>query len=134
MSCLFCSIVAGTIPCYKVYEDESTFAFLDINPVSAGHTVVIPKTHAENLQAGSVDDAVALMKTIHTIAPAILGGVHTDGYNLGMNHGECAGQVIPHTHLHIMPRTTGIPRTFTKSHPSSETLTATAESIRSFLR
>lgn len=134
MSCLFCSIIAGDIPCHKIYEDESTFAFLDIGPVSTGHTVIVPKTHAENLQTGSVDDAVALMKTVRTIAPAILRGVHADGYNLGMNHGECAGQEISHTHLHLMPRTIGIPRSFTKSHPSNESLAATAESIRSFLR
>ncbi len=134
MSCLFCSIVAGDIPYHKIYEDESTLAFLDIGPVSTGHTVIIPKAHAENLQAGSIDDAVALMKTIYAIAPAILSGVHADGYNLGMNHGECAGQEILHTHLHLMPRANGIPRTFAKSHPSAESLAATAESIRSFLR
>ena len=133
MSCLFCSIVAGDIPCHKIYEDESTFAFLDIGPVSTGHTVIIPKTHAENLQAGSVDDAVALMKTIHFIVPAILQGVHADGYNLGMNHGECAGQDVMHTHLHIMPRKNGVPRSFTKTHPTQEELQQTAEKIRAVI-
>lgn len=130
MSCLFCSIIAGEIPCHKVYEDESVIAFLDIGPVSTGHTLVLPKTHAENLEAGSVADAEKLMSVIYTIAPPIMKAVGADGYNLGMNHGESAGQDVMHTHLHIMPRTNGAPRSFTKTHPSQADLAATAEAIR----
>ncbi len=134
MSCLFCSIIAGEIPCHNVYEDESILAFLDIGPVSEGHTLVLPKAHAENLQAGSVADAEKLMSVIYTIAPAILKAVGADGYNLGMNHGECAGQDVMHTHLHIMPRTNGVARSFTKTHPSQDDLAATAEKIRAALK
>lgn len=134
MSCLFCSIIAGEIPCHKVYEDESVIAFLDIGPVSTGHTLVLPKTHAENLEAGSVADAEKLMSVIYTIAPPIMKAVGADGYNLGMNHGESAGQDVMHTHLHIMPRTNGAPRSFTKTHPSQADLAATAEAIRSELQ
>ena len=130
MSCIFCSIVAGEIPCHKVYEDESVIAFLDIGPVSTGHALVLPKIHAENLEAGSAADAARLMSVIYSIAPSILKAVGADGYNLGMNHGECAGQDVMHTHLHIMPRTSGVPRSFTKTHPSQDELTATAEAIR----
>ena len=134
MTCLFCSIVAGDIPCQKVYENDSVVAFLDIGPVSEGHTLVLPKAHAENLQAGSVADAEKLMSVIYTIAPAILKAVGADGYNLGMNHGECAGQDVMHTHLHIMPRTNGVARSFTKTHPSQDDLAATAEKIRAALK
>ncbi len=134
MSCLFCSIVAGDIPCSKIYEDESVFAFLDIGPVSEGHTLVVPKVHAENLQAGSAPDAEALMAAVYRIAPSIMKAVGADGYNLGMNHGECAGQDVMHTHLHIMPRKNGVSRSFTKTHPSMEELTATAEKIRAELQ
>ena len=130
MSCLFCSIIAGEIPCHKVYENESVVAFLDIGPVSTGNTLVAPKVHAENLQTGSLADAEQLISVVHAIAPSILRAVHADGYNLGMNHGECAGQDIMHTHLHIMPRTNGVPRSFTKTHPSQDELAATAEAIR----
>ena len=130
MSCIFCSIIAGEIPCHKVYEDESVIAFLDIGPVSTGHALVLPKIHAENLEAGSAADAARLMSVIYSIAPSILKAVGADGYNLGMNHGECAGQDVMHTHLHIMPRTSGVPRSFTKTHPSQDELTATAEKIR----
>lgn len=134
MSCLFCSIIAGEIPCHKVYENESVIAFLDIGPVSTGHTLVMPKTHAENLEAGSMVDAEKLMSVIYTIAPSIMKAVGADGYNLGMNHGESAGQDVMHTHLHIMPRTSGVPRSFTKTHPSQADLAATAEAIRAELQ
>lgn len=134
MSCIFCSIIAGEIPCHKVYEDESVVAFLDIGPVSTGHTLVLPKTHAENLEAGSAEDAARLMSAIYTIALPILKAVGADGYNLGMNHGECAGQDVMHTHLHIMPRANGVPRSFTKTHPSMDELAATAEAIRAELQ
>ncbi len=129
-TCLFCKIIAGIIPAHKVYEDDKVFAFLDIGPVSEGHTLVIPKTHAENLSAGSREDARALMDVIHSLAPKILKAVGADGYNLGMNHGECAGQEVMHTHLHIMPRKNDVPRTFTKMHPSSDELAMTAQKIR----
>lgn len=134
MPCLFCSIIVGDIPCYKIYEDEHVFAFLDIGPVSEGHTLVIPKIHAENLQAGSALDAGRLLSAVHQIAPAIMQAVGASGYNLGMNHGECAGQDVMHTHLHIMPRKKDAPRVFTKTHPSKEELTATAEKIRKIIQ
>lgn len=130
MPCIFCSIIAGDIPCNKIYENDSVLAFLDIGPVSVGHTLVLPKTHAENLEAGSIADAEHVMSVVYTIAPSILRAVGADGYNLGMNHGECAGQDVMHTHLHIMPRTNGVPRSFAKTHPSKEELAATAENIR----
>ena len=130
MQCLFCLIIAGEIPCQNVYEDENTFAFLDIGPVSEGHTLVVPKVHTNDLASGSLEAAQQIMTTVYRIAPAILRAVGADGYNLGMNHGESAGQDVVHTHIHIMPRTTGVPRTFTKTHPSNEELAATAEEIR----
>lgn len=133
MDCLFCKIIAGEIPAHKVYEDDHVFAFLDIGPVSAGHTLVIPKTHAENLCAGSREDAACLMQVVHGIAPAIMRAVDASGYNLGMNHGVSAGQDVLHTHLHIMPRQDGTQRTFTKTHPSQDELAAIAEKIRTAL-
>ena len=131
--CLFCKIIAGQIPSYKVFENETTFAFLDIGPVSKGHTLVIPKTHAQDLSSGTHEDAKSLMETIHHLAPVIMKALGAQGYNLGMNHGEVAGQEVMHTHLHIMPRYEGQSRTFTKTHPAKEELEATAEAIRSAL-
>lgn len=131
--CLFCKIVAGDIPAQKVYENDRVLAFLDIGPVSEGHTLVIPKAHAENLAAGSIEDATALMVAIHELAPKITQALGAAGYNLGMNHGEAAGQDVLHTHLHIMPRQAGQPRNFVKTHPSQEELTQVADKIRAEL-
>ena len=133
MDCLFCSIIAGNIPSNKIYEDNDVFAFLDIGPVSEGHTLIIPKIHAADLQSGTEDVASALMRAVYQLAPAIMKGVNADGYNLGMNHGECAGQEVGHTHLHLMPRQKGVERTFVKTHPTKEQLVATAEKIKSYL-
>lgn len=133
MQCLFCAIIAGEIPCHKVFEDEHTFAFLDIGPVSEGHTLVIPKKHADELATGSIESAERLMVTVYRIAPAIMSAVGADGYNLGMNHGESAGQDVMHTHMHIMPRKTGVSRSFTKTHPPAEQLAVIAERIRECL-
>lgn len=130
MSCLFCKIVAKEIPAEIVFENDHVLAFLDIGPVSEGHTLVVPKAHAENLSAGSEEEACALMSAVHKLAPCILKGIGADGYNLGMNHGEVAGQEIMHTHLHIMPRKAGMMRTFTKLRPTKEELAISAEKIR----
>lgn len=131
MSCLFCKIVAKEIPAEIVFENDHVLAFLDIGPVSEGHTLVIPKTHAENLSEGTEAESRELMSVVHMLAPKIMKAISADGYNLGMNHGECAGQEVMHTHLHIMPRKTGMMRTFTKLHPTKEELATSAEKIRS---
>ena len=130
MSCLFCHIIAKEIPAEIIFENEHVLAFLDIGPVSEGHALVIPKAHANNLSEGSEGDALELMRVVYHLAPRILKAVGADGYNLGMNHGVCAGQEVLHTHLHIMPRTTGVARSFTKTSPAKEDLAITAEKIR----
>ncbi len=132
--CLFCKIIAGTIPCEKIYEDTDTFAFLDIGPVSKGHLLIIPKQHATDLNSGSQENAVALMKTVHKLAPTILKALNATAYNLGMNHGVDAGQEVFHTHLHLMPRYAGETRSFVKTHPSKEELSVVAEKIRSEMK
>lgn len=128
--CLFCKIVAGEIPSHKIYEDDNVIAFLDIAPVSRGHALFIPKAHAIDLNTGSVDQAVALIRAIHGFAPKLLERLGATGYNLGVNHGADAGQLVFHTHFHIMPRYAGQVRSFTKSHPSQEELSATAKIMR----
>jgi histidine triad (HIT) family protein len=133
MSCLFCKIIAKEIPAEIVFENEHVLAFLDIGPVSEGHTLVVPKVHADNLSEGTSEQACQLMATVHDLAQRILKAVGADGYNLGMNHGECAGQEVMHTHLHIMPRKNDVPRTFTKLRPSKEELAEAAQKIRANL-
>lgn len=129
-NCLFCKIVRGEIPAFKIYENDHVLAFLDIGPVSRGHTLVIPKTHSQDLAAATMEDAIELMKVIHDLAPKIVKALGGTGYNLGLNHGIDAGQEVMHTHFHIMPRYEGLPRKFEKMSPSKEELQKVAEEIR----
>ncbi len=129
MDCLFCEIIAGRSPSYKVYEDETAFAFLNIGPVCKGHTLVVPKMHAQNLSVGSRDDAIHIMAVVHDLAPRIMAALGATGYNLGMNHGKSAGQEVMHTHVHIMPCYDGLPRTSAKAHPSPEELEKVSKAI-----
>lgn len=105
--CLFCKIIAGGLPSYKVYEDEKTYAFLDIRPVNAGHTLVTPKKHSQNIFDIAPDDWAAVTEVVRTLAIAVEKGVGADGVNIAMNNREHAGQVVPHPHVHIIPRFKG---------------------------
>jgi histidine triad (HIT) family protein len=120
--CLFCKIIDGSIPSKKVYEDEKTFAFLDIGPVSKGHYLVIPKNHASCLQEGTVEDASAAMQTVYKTAGVVMKALEATGYNLGLNHGVDAGQEVFHTHFHVMPRYADQPRAFVKLDPADHEL------------
>jgi histidine triad (HIT) family protein len=105
--CIFCKIVKGETPNYTVYEDENVLAFLDIYPHAKGHAVVIPKIHAETyfdlneelLGKFSLGVKRAMEKIEKTLQP--------DGFNVGWNQDEVAGQVVPHLHVHIIPRYKG---------------------------
>lgn len=105
--CIFCKIIAGEIPGYKIYEDEDILAFLDITPVNPGHTLVIPKKHFENFLDLPVEEAQRLVALIKKIAPAVLAGVGASGFNLTLNSGPVSGQLVGHVHWHIVPRLQG---------------------------
>lgn len=105
--CLFCKIVAGEIPSFKVYEDGAALAFLDIHPVNAGHTLVIPKNHSQNIFDIAPGDWAAVAETVRRVAIALERGLGAAGVNLMMNNREHAGQVIDHPHVHIIPRYPG---------------------------
>lgn len=105
--CLFCKIAAGDIPCYKVWEDDTTLAFLDINPLARGHALVIPKAHGAKLADLPPAHAAALMATTQRLSPALCAAVDAPDATLAVNDGPAAGQEIPHVHLHIVPRRPG---------------------------
>ncbi|MFQ6136026.1 MAG: HIT family protein [Candidatus Hydrothermarchaeales archaeon] len=105
--CIFCKIVKGDIPSYKVYEDERTMAFLDINPISIGHTLVIPKSHVSKISELSDEDLLAFARTLQKITKAVESSVKLDGLNIFINQGKEAGQLIPHFHCHVTPRHKG---------------------------
>lgn len=104
--CIFCKISEGTIPSYKVYEDDKVLAFLDINPVSQGHTVVIPKHHCEHVLDCNDEVYGHMMQVTRKLAMHTLKTMNADGLNLLTNCKEAAGQTIPHFHFHIIPRYT----------------------------
>lgn len=102
--CIFCQIIQGKIPCYKIYESNLCLAFLDINPVNPGHTLIVPKEHCiliENLSEKSITE---LILTIKKLIPTIEKTVNSDGVNIILNNGRAAGQLIQHVHFHIIPR------------------------------
>jgi histidine triad (HIT) family protein len=105
-SCIFCKIVAGEIPCHKVYEDKNYLAFLDIHPISRGHTLVIPKNHSPDLLHATPNERKGLLEIVTKIAPAILRATSASAFNLGINTGKESGQIVFHTHVHIIPRST----------------------------
>lgn len=105
--CVFCGIVAGDVPSHTVYEDETTIAFLDANPLSRGHTVVIPKDHHGSIQSLPESLARDLFATIRDVVTTVEDALEADGSNVGFNNGEVAGQVVPHTHCHVVPRFEG---------------------------
>lgn len=105
--CLFCKIVAGKIPSTKIYEDKSVYAFLDINPVSPGHTLVIPKIHTPNIYEAPDNELKNIVPILKKIAKAVKAAVKADGVNVTFNNDPAAGQVIFHLHAHIIPRFDG---------------------------
>lgn len=132
--CIFCKIIEGEIPSNKIYEDEDTFAFLDIKPVNIGHTLVVPKRHSRNLM--NIDDE-SLSRTINVVkkvAIALKKSLNADGVNMGMNNEPGAGQVVFHTHFHVIPRfkDDGI-KLWPQKDISQEELAETAEKIKNKL-
>lgn len=103
--CIFCKIVKKEIPANIVYEDDDVLAFLDIVPVNPGHMLLIPKTHYEDLLVTPSELSAKMMAVVPMIAKAIMKATGTEGFNIGINTGKDAGQVVLHTHIHIMPRT-----------------------------
>ncbi|MDQ7783675.1 MAG: HIT family protein [Desulfomonilaceae bacterium] len=131
--CIFCKIVAGTIPCTKVYEDETVLAFMDIMPLNKGHLLVIPKEHLENIVDADPKIYGHLASVICTIAKAVNAAVEPDGMNVLQLNGKAANQVIPHLHMHIVPRWEGDGLTISAWDPvmgDSEEISETAETIK----
>lgn len=106
MSTIFSKIISGELPCFKVYEDEHILAFLDINPIQPGHTLVIPKIPSEDGMSCLSEDLARIMAVAQKVALALKSTVECDGVNFLMNNGAAAGQKVFHTHLHIIPRYT----------------------------
>ena len=102
--CIFCKIVAGEVPCFKLFEDAETLAFMDINPVHEGHSLVIPKAHYPTVFDIMPEAFAAAARTAIKVARAVSAAVEPDGLNLIQANGPGAGQSVGHFHLHVLPR------------------------------
>ena len=105
--CIFCKIAGGKIPCTKVYEDADVIAFLDVQPVSDGHTLLIPKAHFEKLHDCPPDILAKMSGCLGRIGSAVMEATDSDAYNVLCNNGRAAGQLVRHVHFHIIPRNSG---------------------------
>ena len=102
--CIFCKIIQGEIPATKVYEDEKVLAFMDINPLNDGHTLIVPKRHAETIFEIDPQDLIATMKVAQKLAIAIKKALNSDGMIVVQLNNKAAGQMVPHLHIHLIPR------------------------------
>ncbi len=107
MNCIFCKIINGQIPSEKVYEDEDNISFMDIEPFTKGHVLVIPKAHYERITDIPGPELASLFEAVARVSQAAVTAAGADGFNLLINHGKSAGQEVPHLHVHIIPRTEG---------------------------
>jgi len=101
---IFSKIIAGEIPCHRVYEDDKVLAFLDVNPLSRGHTLVIPKEPAVTIDQLSADSAAAIGRVLPRLSRAVLRATGAAAFNILQNNGVGAHQAVMHVHFHIIPK------------------------------
>ena len=131
---IFAKILRGDMPATKVYEDEHTLAFMDVMPQSPGHTLVIPKSAAENIYDLPIEAGAAVLATVQKLAPAIRDAMGADGIMLNQFNGSAAGQTVFHFHMHIVPRYDDVPlKRHSGEMAASELLAAQADKIRAAL-
>lgn len=104
MMCIFCDIVAGKQCAHLLYEDDTHIAIMDKYPIQLGHSLVIPREHHEKILDMPTESVSALFAKVPRVARAILKATGADGFNIGQNNGKAANQIIPHVHVHIIPR------------------------------
>ena len=131
MSCIFCDIISKNREGHFIYEDENHVAFLDKYPIDKGHALVVPKKHYEKIIDMPESNVGNLFSAIPKIARAILSATQADAFSLAQNNGRAAKQIIPHVHVHIIPRYESMGAVWTKrTIPSSDELESLAKKIR----
>ena len=128
--CIFCAIADGEIPSFKVYEDDLVVAYLDINPFTEGHALVIPKAHFAGLLDTPDETLAAVVVRVKKVATHLKAALPCDGFNILQNNGEAAGQTVKHVHFHIVPRYGGAPFAFESHAGDRSALKALADRIR----
>ena len=130
MASIFTKIIRGEMPSERVYETESELAFLDINPLSEGHTLVVPKREVPNFDGLPSEDLASLTATLQTVTRGVIRAMGTPHYNLSLNNGGPAGQVVFHVHFHIIPRHEGVRTARPPLRLSNERMTEIGKAIR----
>jgi len=131
MNCLFCDIVAGKVKAHFVYEDKTHVAIMDKYPIQRGHTLVMPRDHHERITDMNTENVSSLFSKIPVIAHAVLEVTSADGFNIAQNNGKAANQIIPHVHVHIVPRYSSTGTRWTKRMiPNDNDLENLATKIR----
>jgi histidine triad (HIT) family protein len=102
--CVFCSILAGGLPARIVHQTDAAVAFLDVNPLAPGHTLVVPREHEGRLEDLSGPSAAGVFVAVHDLVPVVESAVDADGVTVAVNDGPAAGQEVPHVHVHLVPR------------------------------
>lgn len=136
VDCVFCKIRDGQIPSLKIYEDDRTLAFMDINPLNPGHCLVVTKNHAATIFDTDVSDLQAAIVTVRKVATAVRGAMQADGLNVLQANGAAAFQSVPHFHFHVIPRFNNDGKGFDwKLVPGDkQQITLNGERIRTVLR
>ena len=128
--CIFCKIVAEKLPSYRVYEDERHVAFLDINPFSAGHTLVCPRRHGETLWDMDEHEIAEVFKVASKVSMGVVAATKADGFRIMQNNGEAANQAVAHIHVHVIPNKLEDKGRFNRMKLTDEEMVAVSESIR----
>jgi len=128
--CVFCKIVRRELPSYGVYEDERHVAFLDINPFSAGHTLVCPRRHGETLWDMDEHEIAEVFKVASKVSMGVVAATKADGFRIMQNNGEAANQAVAHIHVHVIPNKLEDKGRFNRIKLTPKEMTAVAESIR----
>lgn len=130
--CIFCDVINGKLPCYMIYEDDDCLVILDKYPIDNGHSLIITKKHFEKIIDMNTDDVSRLFSKIPKIANAIIKATDADAFSVAQNNGKAAKQIIPHVHIHVIPRYNSTGTLWTKRKiMTADELGELAEKIKS---
>ncbi len=134
MECIFCSIIRKERETAYVYEDDNFIAIMDKYPINIGHTLVMPKEHYDTLLRMPINKVSMLFALTAHLAKAVVKAVNSDGFSIGQNNGEAANQIIPHVHVHIIPRfINDMTKWSSRRFVTFEQLNETAEKIKKYI-
>ena len=132
--CIFCDIINGKLPCHLIYKDDNHIVILDRYPIDVGHTLIITKKPYEKLTDMSIEEIMDLFSQIPKIINAIIKATKADGFSIAQNNGKAAKQIVPHVHVHIIPRYSTTETLWTQRKLMKDTeLDNLVQKIRSFI-